>query len=188
MANSLRILAFSDLHGAGFQEAAAAIDTHRPDWIVLCGDLLPDFERIAGAGNRLEAQREFWRLHRSTFLRPYAVTTLVRGNHELEGFADPNLFNNVGAYPGTNTPKIHAVGPWLDAALFSDQACLIRVEYSVDRGCAYRQAVPDTAVAASSFSNLSGLRITGRFVRISLINNSGAANANVEFGVYIRST
>ncbi len=106
----------------------------------------------------------------------------------LEGFADPNLFNNVGAYPGTNTPKIHAVGPWLDAALFSDQACLIRVEYSVDRGCAYRQAVPDTAVAASSFSNLSGLRITGRFVRISLINNSGAANANVEFGVYIRST
>ena len=58
---------------------------------MLCGDLLPDFERIAGAGNRLEAQREFWRLHRSTFLRPYAVTTLVRGNHELEGFADPGL-------------------------------------------------------------------------------------------------
>ena len=105
----------------------------------------------------------------------------------IEGFADPNLFNNVLAYPGTNTPKLHAVGPWLDTALFADQACLVRVEYAVDRGSSYHQPVPDIAVNASTFSNISGLRITGRFMKISLINNSGAANANVDFGVFVRS-
>jgi Icc-related predicted phosphoesterase len=91
MTQPLRILACSDLHGKGFKAAARLIDEHRPDWIVLCGDLLPDFGRIGGRGNRLETQREFWQVYRSTFLRPWAVTTLVRGNHELEGFADPGL-------------------------------------------------------------------------------------------------
>ncbi len=105
----------------------------------------------------------------------------------LEGFADPNQFNNVLAYPGTNVPKTHAVGPYLDALLFADQACLIRVEYSVDRGCAYRQPTADVAVPANTPENISALRVTGRFVRVSLINNSGGANANVEFGVYVRS-
>jgi Icc-related predicted phosphoesterase len=58
---------------------------------VLCGDILPDFGRLAGVGNRLEAQREFWQGYRSTFIREGAITTLVRGNHELEGFSDPGL-------------------------------------------------------------------------------------------------
>lgn len=106
----------------------------------------------------------------------------------LIGFADVNLFNNVLAFPGTNTPKLGAVGPWLDAALFADQATLIRVEYAVDRGCQYHQVAPDTPVPASTFENISGLRITGRFVKITLINNSSpSALANVEFGVYVRS-
>jgi hypothetical protein len=106
----------------------------------------------------------------------------------LEGFADVNLFNNVLAYPGTNTPKLHAVGPWLDAAVFADGNTLIRVEYSVDRGCGYRPVAPDTAVAANVFGNISGLRITGRFVRVTLLNNtSPTALVNVEFGIYIRS-
>jgi len=91
MTNVLRLLAFSDLHGACYKEAAALIDAQRPDWIVLCGDMLPDFGRIAGVGNRLEAQREFWKVYRSRFIREGAVTTLVRGNHELEGFSDPGL-------------------------------------------------------------------------------------------------
>ena len=91
MTNTLRILALSDLHGQCFKEAAGIIDAHRPDWIVLCGDMVPDFDRIAGRESRLEAQREFWNVHRSRFIRPFAVTTLVRGNHELEGFADPGL-------------------------------------------------------------------------------------------------
>jgi hypothetical protein len=63
----------------------------RPDWIVLCGDILPDFPRIQGQQSRLEAQREFWATYRHTFIRDSARTTLVRGNHELEGFADPEL-------------------------------------------------------------------------------------------------
>ena len=88
---TLRILVLSDLHGTCFREASTLIDAHRPGWIVLCGDILPDFGRIAGRGNRLDAQREFWRVHRSAFIREGAVTTLVRGNHELEGFSDPGL-------------------------------------------------------------------------------------------------
>lgn len=105
----------------------------------------------------------------------------------LEGFADPNLFNNVLAYPGVNTPKLHAVGPNLDAAVFGDGLTLLRVEYSVDRGCAYRIAAPDTAIPANTFTNISGLRITGRFVRVTLFNNAAAGAVNVEFGIYIRS-
>lgn len=89
--NHLRILAFSDLHGEGFQEASRVIDDSRPDWIVLCGDMLPDFGVISGEGSRLEAQRQFWMVYRSTFIRDFAVTTLVRGNHEIEGFCDPDL-------------------------------------------------------------------------------------------------
>jgi Icc-related predicted phosphoesterase len=87
----IRILAFSDLHGRCYPEAAALIEAHKPQWIVLCGDMVPDFNRIGGIANRLEAQREFWRAHRSAFLRDGAVTTLVRGNHEIEGFADPDM-------------------------------------------------------------------------------------------------
>ena len=105
----------------------------------------------------------------------------------IGGFADPNLFNNVLAYPGTNVPKIHAVGPFLDAAVFADGITLLRVEYSVDRGCAYHAVAPDTTVPANTFINISGLRITGRFVKVSLINGANAGVVNVEFGVYVRS-
>ena len=100
MPNTLRILAFSDLHGKCFREAAALIDARKPDWIVLCGDLLPDFAMLGGGTARLEAQREFWRLYRSSFIRPFAVTTLVRGNHELEGFEDPELHKLPAALQG----------------------------------------------------------------------------------------
>ena len=40
---NLRILAFSDLHGSGFEEASSLIDHHLPDWIITCGDMLGDF-------------------------------------------------------------------------------------------------------------------------------------------------
>ena len=89
--NLLRILVFADLHGEGFQEASSLIDDTRPDWVVLCGDILPDFGMISGKESRLEAQRNFWSVYRSTFIRDFAVTTLVRGNHEIEGFQDPEL-------------------------------------------------------------------------------------------------
>jgi hypothetical protein len=58
---------------------------------VLCGDILPDYSMIPGQQSRLEAQREFWTTYRRTFVRDSARTTLVRGNHEIEGFADSEL-------------------------------------------------------------------------------------------------
>jgi len=87
----LRILAISDLHGLHFKTASALIDDMHPDWIMLCGDLLPDFGKIPGLGNRLQAQRDFWQVYRRSFVRDFARTTLIRGNHEIEGFADHEL-------------------------------------------------------------------------------------------------
>ncbi|WP_005032761.1 metallophosphoesterase family protein [Holophaga foetida] len=97
---SLRILAFADLHGKGFKEASDIIDDTRPDWIILCGDILPDFPRISGQTSRLEAQREFWQTYRSRFIRDFAITTFVRGNHEIEGFSDPALLRLPPALAG----------------------------------------------------------------------------------------
>ena len=77
----LRLLVLSDLHGLHFKTVSDLIDDMRPDWIVLCSDLLPDFSKIPGVGNRLHAQREFWQVYRRTFIRDFARTTLVRGNH-----------------------------------------------------------------------------------------------------------
>lgn len=104
----------------------------------------------------------------------------------LENFADPNQFNTVSAFP-SGAAATHAVGPLLDAAVFCDVATVLRVELAVDRGCSYRLAAPDTAVAASTFANIAGFRITGRFVRVRLFNNGGAASTVTEFGIYIRS-
>lgn len=124
-----------------------------------------------------------------TFLGPLGApgSSVSAEFDTLAGFADSNSFNTVLAYPGTDTPKTHAVGPWLDAAVFADGLTLLRVEYSIDRGCSYRQVAPDTAIAASTFTNISGLRITGRFVRVTLINNAASGAVNVEFGIYVRS-
>ena len=114
----------------------------------------------------------------------------------LEGFADYNLFNNTLAYPGANSPKLHAVGPLLDCALWADGAAghiagnvaTITVNYAIDRGCAYRQVALPTFLLGGTFVNLSGLRITGRFVQVVLANvAAGAAAINLEFGVYVRS-
>ena len=91
MSPPVRLLVLSDLHGTCFPEAERVNNAARPDWIVLAGDMLPDFAMIAGREGRLEAQRDFWRAHRRRFLRDGAVTTLVRGNHELEGFEDRDL-------------------------------------------------------------------------------------------------
>lgn len=108
----------------------------------------------------------------------------------LQGFADRNFYNNAGAWPGAGSVDpaevTKAVGPWLDAAVYSTQLSAIRVEYAIDRDCAYHQPIPDVAIPATTFQNIAGLRITGRFVRVSLINTSGVASV-VEFGIYVRS-
>jgi len=114
------------------------------------------------------------------------------GNHFFEfdtllGFADPNLFDQVSAFPGTNAPKLAAVGPWLDAAVFGDQNTSLRVEYAIDRGDTYHAVIPDTNILANQFQNISGLRITGRFVKVTVFNLSVVAHLNLSFGAYVRS-
>lgn len=103
----------------------------------------------------------------------------------LEGFAEPSMFASVGAYPGVNVPKKHAVGPWLDAGAWCAAASSILVEYAIDRGASYRAPVPATIVPAGGFVNLSGLRVTARFVRVTLTD--GGAGGNVEFAAIMRS-
>ncbi len=91
-----------------------------------------------------------------------------------------------GAFPGASNPQ-RVVGPWLDALVFSPVAGTILVEFAVDLSCSYR-SIATSAVAAGVASNISGLRITGRFVRVTFTNTSGGGSGtNVEFGVYIRS-
>lgn len=87
----MKVLAVADLHGVidNFQATERLIDKHRPDWIVLLGDLLPDFQ--GSQSQRLEAQNRFWSEQRFRFLRDFATTTLVRGNHEVEPFEDGSL-------------------------------------------------------------------------------------------------
>lgn len=103
----MKILQFSDLHGRHMREAERLIQLHTPDWIVLTGDILPDFHMIGGKGNRLACQREWWGTYRSSFLKPGSITTLALGNHEIEGFRDreleavhPLLDNRVGVLQG----------------------------------------------------------------------------------------
>ncbi len=87
----MKILHFSDLHGRHTREAEKLIDIHAPDWIVLTGDVLPDFYMIGGKANRIDCQREWWGTYRSSFMYPGAVTTFTLGNHEIEGFRDREL-------------------------------------------------------------------------------------------------
>lgn len=87
----MKILHLSDLHGRHTKAVEQLIDAHRPDWIVLTGDILPDFQMIRGRGNRLDCQREWWGTYRGSFMHPCAVTTLTLGNHEIEGFGDREL-------------------------------------------------------------------------------------------------
>lgn len=85
----MRLLAFADLHGRCYSEAARLIHESAPDWIVLLGDILPDFLPYGPLPTRLDSQRNHWEAHSRKFHHAKAVTTFVRGNHELEGFLVP---------------------------------------------------------------------------------------------------
>lgn len=103
----MKILHLSDLHGRHMAAVQRLIEAHEPDWIVLTGDMLPDFNMIGGKGNRLDCQREWWGTYRRRFMHPHAITTLTLGNHEIEGFRDreleavpPSLMGKVGVLQG----------------------------------------------------------------------------------------
>ena len=95
----MRILVFSDLHGNGFTEAERLTAELQPDWVVLCGDMLPDFNNRA-SDKRLDAQLGFWREHRGCFLRAGAATTYILGNHEQSGFLDADMLQLPGFLEG----------------------------------------------------------------------------------------
>ena len=102
---------------------------------------------------------------------------------------DVNQFIGAVENPANNPsvdPTQFAVGPFLDALAFSvTTAGSILVEYAVDYTCTYR-AIATTIVPIGTATNISGLRITGRFTRVTYTNTGGVASL-VEFGVYIRS-
>lgn len=114
-----------------------------------------------------------------TMIAAFDVGLVVSDVNQFIGAAE-NPANN----PSADATQF-AIGPLLDALAFSDQIGSIVVEFAVDYTCSYR-AIATTAVPANVATNISGLRITGRFVRVTYTNTSGVA-ALVEFGVYVRS-
>lgn len=112
----------------------------------------------------------------STFVAEFDVALVITDANQLL----------TGAFPGGAQPQ-SAVGPLLDAVAFTTGAGggSILTEYAVDRGAAYRAFSP-IAVASATLINISGLRITARFVRVTFTNVT--AGATVEFGVYVRSS
>lgn len=115
-----------------------------------------------------------------------AAATMVAAFDVGLGVTDQNQFLTPATLPSGDT-TLPAVGPFLDALVFCTGAGggNILVEMAVDYTCSYRQ-IATTGVASSVGVNISGLRITGRFVRVTFTNVT--AGATVEFGVYVRST
>jgi hypothetical protein len=103
----------------------------------------------------------------------YDVALVVTDRNQLGG----------GAAPGAPTPRF-AIGPLLDVVVFSSAVGTLLIEYGVAGGSYH--PLSNSAVPASTLVNISGLRITARFVRITFTNTSGG-NAAVEFGAYVRS-
>ncbi len=107
MNTTLRLLAFSDHHGRHSELAERLIADLEPDWIVLTGDMLPDYTNFRSKADRLQAQQDHWKSVKYRFLREGSVTTYLLGNHELVGFIDrdlrrvpPALANKVGFLEG----------------------------------------------------------------------------------------
>jgi hypothetical protein len=115
----------------------------------------------------------------ATMIAAFDVGLVVTDFNQFIG-GTINAANNPSA-----DPTQFAIGPLLDALAFSAGAGSILVEYAVDYTCSYR-AIATTIVPATVATNISGLRVTGRFVRVTYTNTSGGA-ALVEFGVYLRS-
>lgn len=128
-----------------------------------------------------------------------AASTFVWEFDLAARITDPNQFIGVGVAPANSSttagggagPQVTpqpAIGPFLDALAFTTGAGggTLLVEYAVDATpCNYR-TISNTAVPASTAINISGLRVTGRFVRITFTNITAAAT--IEAGYYVRNT
>jgi hypothetical protein len=142
------------------------------------------------------AQRTFAAVALAAPVGPVTQSIIVEWDVS-EGITDVGQLLT-GDYPGilgVAAPLPHATGPWLDAAMWSEDltdgtnAGLVTVEYAIDRGCAFRQVAAGTAVPSGIFVNISGLRITGRFVRVMFTNPvPNTHELTVDFGVYVRSS
>lgn len=112
---------------------------------------------------------------------------------------DPNQFLNAniapansttiaGGGPGTQTTPQPAIGPFADVGVVTSGAGggQIKTEIAVDASPCNYQIMSIVAIPASTFGNISGLRVTGRFVRFTFTNIS--AGAVVEVGFFIRNT
>lgn len=92
-----------------------------------------------------------------------------------------------GGGAGPQTTPQPAIGPWLDWVVYTDGAGggQMTVQYAVDAApCSYVN-IFDNAIPSGIITNSSGLRVTGRFVRLVFRNNT--AGAVVQCGYYIRS-
>jgi len=111
---------------------------------------------------------------------------------------DPNQFTSASVAPanssttagggaGPQTTPEPAIGPFLDAVAFCTGAggASITIEYAVDASLCNYRSMAVTIVPQNTLTNLSGLRVTGRFVRATLTNVTAAAT--IEFGIYIRN-
>lgn len=92
-----------------------------------------------------------------------------------------------GGGPGPQTTPQPAVGPWLDVVVFTTGAGggNLLIQYAADASPCTYQNIFLNAIPGGQITNASGLRVTGRFVRVLFQNLS--AGATVECGFYIRS-
>lgn len=113
-----------------------------------------------------------------TLVSAFDISVVVSDANQLIGTTPPVNAGAEVAQP--------AVGPYLDAFIFSTGAGSFLIEFGVDSSASYR-ALSTAGVPASQATNISGLRITARFCRLTFTNTSGGAAA-VEFGAFVRST
>lgn len=97
---------------------------------------------------------------------------------------DPNQLLSGASPAGSIQP---AIGPLLDAVCFTDGAggATMLVEFQVDKGAALRTLV-NTGVPVSTLTNISGLRITARYCKVTFTNVT--AGALIECGAWVRSS
>jgi len=101
--------------------------------------------------------------------------------------APANSTTTAGGGAGPQTTPQPAFGPYLDAAAFCDGAggATITIEYAIDANPFNYRTIAVTVVPQNVFTNISGLRVTARFVRVTVTNVTAASV--LEAGSYIRN-